>query len=289
MATRSPVAAARTRAAAAIAALRGHDRQRASTEAVEGGPGAAVAGGLGEAGAGGGGEAVPGGPGKAVEAAARRDLADFENMRRLLAFSLAPNANCIDVGAHRGAVLAEMQRVAPGGRHIAFEPLPHLCEPLRTMFPGVEIHEAALSNHSGTADFAYVHGVSEGWSGLLFRPLPTGADAEVEQITVRLEVLDEILDPDYAPAVIKIDVEGAEQQVFEGALGTLRRHRPIVIFEHGSGSAETYGTYPEDIFALLNREAGLRIFDLDGAGPYTLQELQRVFYARERVNFVARV
>ena len=104
-----------------------------------------------------------------------------------------------------------------------------------TMFPGVDIHEAALSNHPGTADFAYVHGVSEGWSGLLFRPLPTGADAEVEQISVRLEVLDEMLDPEYVPAVIKIDVEGAEQQVFEGALGTLRRHRPIVIFEHGAG------------------------------------------------------
>jgi len=265
MVARSPVAAARTRAAAAISALRGHDRRGAGTEAIQ----------------------AP--PSDGVEAAVRRDIADFANMRRLLAFSLTPDANCIDVGAHRGAVLAEMQRVAPIGRHIAFEPLPHLCEPLRTMFPAVEIHESALSNRSGTADFAYVHGVSEGWSGLLFRPLPTGEDAKVEQITVRLEVLDEIVDPDYAPAVIKIDVEGAEQQVLEGALATLRRHRPIVIFEHGSGSAETYGTSPEDIYALLNGEAGLRVFDLDGTGPYTLEALQRVFYAGERVNFVARV
>jgi FkbM family methyltransferase len=265
MSTRSPVGAVRTRAAAAIAALRGQDRPLAAPEPLQLHPSAAI------------------------EAAARRDVEDFENMRRLLAFSLAPDANCIDVGAHRGAVLAEMQRVAPHGRHIAFEPLPHLCQPLRTMFPAVEVHEAALSNHAGTADFAYVHGVSEGWSGLLFRPLPPGAEAEVEQITVRLEVLDEILDPDYPPAVIKIDVEGAEQQVFEGALGTLRRHRPIVIFEHGTGSAETYGTSPADIHALLGEEAGLRIFDLDGSGPYTLEEFERVFYAGERVNFVARV
>lgn len=250
--------------AAFIAAVRGRDTHRDTAEPVEFG-------------------AV-----QAVEAASRRDVADFENMRRLVAFSLAPDANCIDVGAHRGAVLAEMQRVAPSGRHIAFEPLPHLCEPLRAMFPAVEIHEAALSNQPGTADFAYVHGVSEGWSGLLFRPLPTGETAEVEQIKVRLEVLDEVLDPEYRPALIKIDVEGAEQQVFEGALGTLRRHRPIVIFEHGSGSAETYGTSPADIYTLLRDEADLRIFDLDGSGPYTLQEFQRVFYAGERVNFVAR-
>jgi len=228
-------------------------------------------------------------PSDPVELAARRDLADFQNMRRLLAFSLAPDANCVDVGANRGAVLAEMRRVAPAGRHIAFEPLPHLCELLRTTFPDVEIRQAALSNHFGEEDFAYVHGAANGWSGLRFRPLPTGEAAEVEQIRVQVEVLDEVLDPGYRPAVIKIDVEGAEQQVLEGSLGTLRRHRPIVIFEHGSGSAETYGTSPADIYRLLHDEADMRIFDLDGLGPYALDDLERVFYAGERVNFVARV
>jgi hypothetical protein len=148
--------------------------------------------------------------------------------------------------------------------------------------------DVALSNHCGQADFAYVHGASEGWSGLLFRPLPTGEDAEVEHIDVRLEVLDDVLDPDYRPAVIKIDVEGAEQQVLEGALGTLRRHKPIVIFEHGLGSANAYGTHPADVYGLLCNVAGLRIFDLDGSGPYALDEFERTYHAGERVNFVAR-
>ncbi len=67
--------------------------------------------------------------------------------------------------------------------------------------------------------FAHVLGHAEGWSGLRFRPLPAGEQAQVEEIQVRLEVLDEILDPDLRPAVIKIDVEGAEQQVLEGAQG----------------------------------------------------------------------
>jgi FkbM family methyltransferase len=225
----------------------------------------------------------------ATEVAMRRDAEDVAHIRRLVAFTLPPDGNCIDVGAHRGAVLGEMVRVAPQGRHIAFEPLPHLCEVVRASFPDVELHQAALSNHAGEADFAYVHGTAEGWSGLRFRPLPNGEKPEVEHITVRLEVLDDVLDEDYRPHVIKIDVEGAEQQVFEGALGTLRRHRPIVIFEHGTGSAEAFGTYPGDIYQLLQDEAGLRIFDLDGSGPYTRGEFERVFYAAERVNFVARV
>lgn len=148
-------------------------------------------------------------------------------------------------------------------------------------------HEAALSNRAGEAEFSYVHGSAEGWSGLRFRPLPTGEDAHVEQIQVRLEVLDEILDPDYRPALIKIDVEGAEQQVIEGALETLRRHRPIVIFEHGIGSANVYGTSPPDIYALLCGECSLRIFDLDGSGPYSLEDFERTYHSLERVNFVA--
>jgi FkbM family methyltransferase len=226
-------------------------------------------------------------PGDPLEAVWRRDAADVANMRRLLAFALAADGNCIDVGAHRGAVLAEMLRVCPGGRHIAFEPLPHLAALLREQFPDVEVHQAALSNTSGTAEFAYVHGHAEGWSGLRFRPLPTGEDVLVEHIEVQLEVLDEVLDPAHEPALIKIDVEGAEQQVLEGALQTLRRHRPIVIFEHGAGSADAYGTAPADVYRLLTEEAPLRIFDLDGNGPYSLAALERAFHTGERVNFVA--
>jgi len=235
-----------------------------------------------------GGVATP--PGASPEEMQRvidRDQADFQNMRRLLAFCLAADANCIDVGAHRGAVLAEMRRVAPNGKHMAFEPLPHLAQLLRTEFPDVEVRESALSDQSGETDFAYVHGAAEGWSGLIFRPLPTGEQATVEQITVKLDRLDDLLDPGYRPAAIKIDVEGAELQVFRGAVETLRRHKPIVIFEHGTGSAEAYGTHPHDVFAFLHAEVGMRIFDLDGGGPYSADEFEQAFFSAARVNFVA--
>jgi hypothetical protein len=71
-------------------------------------------------------------------------------------------------------------------------------------------------------------------------------------------------------------------------MGTLIEHRPVVIFEHGLGSAEHFGTTPDIIHRLLMEEASLRIFDLDGNGPYSPEEFERTFFAAERVNFVAK-
>ncbi len=107
------------------------------------------------------------------------------------------------------------------------------------------------------------------------------------EIPVRLEALDDALPPGYMPALIKIDVEGGEEAVLRGALRTLREHRPIVVFEHGLGSANAYGTEPSDVFGLLTDGAGLRIFDLDGGGPYRLEDFERAYFASERVNWVA--
>ncbi len=205
-------------------------------------------------------------------------------MSRLIT-DLAPTANCIDIGAHKGDILAQIIAAAPQGHHIAYEPLPHLHGALAARFPEVEVRCAALSNSSGSANFLHFH-EAEGWSGLRYRPLP-GADA-VSEIPVRLEILDEVLPAGYVPSLIKIDVEGAEQQVLEGALGTLKQHKPLVIFEHGHGSAEAYGTTPDDVYHLLVDDAELCICGLDGGEPYSLAEFREIFYSAERVNFLAR-
>jgi FkbM family methyltransferase len=215
-----------------------------------------------------------------------RDRRDTENMRRLIAWAVGPDDSCIDIGAHRGSVLEQIVHVAPHGRHIAYEPLPNLHAELVERFPGVDVRHAALSDHPGESTFAHVR-AAEGWSGLKFRPLPGGLEGDVEEITVPLEVLDEVLADDFVPRFIKLDVEGAEQQVIEGAMRTLSTHKPILVFEHGLGSANAYGTEPDDIHRLLCDEAGMRIFDLDGEGPYALDEFRRTYYSAEKVNFVA--
>lgn len=83
-------------------------------------------------------------------------------------------------------------------------------------------------------------------------------------------------------------MEGAERLVIEGVIQTISKYRPIVVFECGRGSSERYGTTPCQVYQLLHVEAGLRIFDLDGNGPYTLGQFEESFARCERWNYVAR-
>lgn len=210
----------------------------------------------------------------------------MQNLRRLIAFSLQADSCCIDVGAHRGAVLQEIVRVAPAGRHIAYEPLPHLAAALRSRFPSVEVHEAALSNRDGSSSFEHVRGDAEGCSGFVVCTLPPGYEAEVSHIEVRLERLDDVLGEGAPLRLLKVDVEGAEQQVFEGAARVLARTRPTVVFEHAYSASSAFGTTPLDVHGALS-EAGLRIFDLDGNGPFEPAEFDEFSRRGDPVNFVA--
>ena len=114
------------------------------------------------------------------------------------------------------------------------------------------------------------------------------AHEQAETITVQTERLDDVLPETVAPALLKIDVEGGELEVMKGALETICRHRPIIVFEHGKPSAAAYGTKPTDVYDLLVTQASLRIYDLDGVGPITRDEFSELFETGARWNFVAR-
>jgi FkbM family methyltransferase len=220
----------------------------------------------------------------AFDPASRRMLRDEHAMRVVLATALRSDASAIDVGANQGDTLEMILAVAPAGRHIAYEPIPGLAEQLAARYPQVDVRNAACSDEAGTAEFAHVLD-APAMSGLRQREdLPAHA-AHVERIAVRLEKLDDALPEGFAPALVKIDVEGAELLVLRGAVETLARHRPFVIFEHGIGGADLYGSKPGEVWDLLH-EAGLRVFDLEGDGPYTRDGFEAVF-AEPIWNFLA--
>lgn len=216
--------------------------------------------------------------------AQRRELRDNLAARAVLVATLRSGSTAVDVGANVGDVLQDIVRLAPDGRHLAFEPVPDLHEELVRRFPGVDVRRAALSDVEGTLEFTHVVG-APAYSGLRRRAdLPPEA-GELRRISVATHRLDDLLDPELSPALIKVDVEGAEVLALRGARETLRRHRPVVLFEHGVGGADLYDTTSAELWDLLD-EASLRVFDLEGEGPLTRTEFSARFTA-PTWNYVA--
>lgn len=210
---------------------------------------------------------------------------------RVISKVCRPTSNCADVGCHKGEILDLLLAAAPKGQHFGFEPIPVLYQHLTEKYvavPQCRFFDIALSNAQGSSSFNYVVS-NPSYSGLLKRRYDRPNEQDT-QITVRTEKLDDVWPRDLRLDVIKIDVEGGEQGVLEGAMETLTRWKPTVIFEHGLGASEVYGSTPEQVFNLLEH-CGLQIFLLENflsnGAPLNAQGFAKQFYERRNYYFVA--
>lgn len=202
---------------------------------------------------------------------------------------LKVDSNCIDVGCHKGEILDLMLKYAPNGHHYGFEPIPVLFDALKRKYANnVTISNIALSNKSGLVSFNYVLS-NPAYSGLLRRQYDRPREEDTS-ITVATEMLDTILPTSFPVALMKIDVEGAEMLVLEGAKEVLKRTRPFVIFEHGLGASDVYGTTPEVVYAFFEK-IGFRIslLDqwLDGKTHFNVTGFADQFHGRKNHYFLA--
>ena len=210
---------------------------------------------------------------------------------RIIKQVLKKDSNCIDVGCHKGEILDLLLKAAPSGRHFGFEPIPHMYKNLSEKYadkPNCHIHEVALSNKTGSATFNYVIS-NPSYSGLKKRKYDK-ANEEDTQIEVKTELLDNIIPKDLKIDLIKIDVEGGELLVLEGAKQTIDREKPVVVFEHGLGASEFYDANPEKVFnyfqAVKMNISTLSNF-LKEKGPLSQQAFSDQFYNRENYYFIA--
>ena len=193
-----------------------------------------------------------------------RDRLDNERIRLLISYVLTDDGVGVDVGAHVGTFTREMVRCAPHGHVIAVEPVPFRAEALAAMWPTLQVVRGALSDVNGTAEFAVAD--QDAMSSLVVdRTTHNGVDLTLEIIQVETWTLDQILDGRRAD-VIKIDAEESEVAVLRGAVETLARGTTVVI-EHGAGARAEH----DEIFSVLS-SAGLRLFTIDGDGPYETSE-----------------
>jgi FkbM family methyltransferase len=188
------------------------------------------------------------------------DVLAYEIMKRCL----GRRSVCVDVGCHKGLFLRWMMELATDGTFYAFEPLPELYKNLTASFPfpHVKIFNLALSNKPGIVSFNHVIS-NPGYSGLLKRRYDRPNETDCT-ISVSTDLLDSVIDQADHVDFIKIDVEGAEYQVLQGAVNTIKKCRPIILFEHGLGGSDCYGTRPEHVYDLLCGDCGLKVSLLEG-------------------------
>lgn len=154
-----------------------------------------------------------------------------------LLVELVPNPRrCLDVGANVGLYTYRLAGIA--GTVEAFEPMQSCADRLRAGSPAnVQVHQIALSNHAGQgvlhlSDTTNRHAAAY---ASLINDIEGGDSATVELRTIDIYGFDDV-------DLIKIDVEGHELEVLEGARATIERWRPTIAVEveerHRAGGAE---------------------------------------------------
>lgn len=159
-------------------------------------------------------------------------------LQRAILESVRPGWVVFDIGANVGFFTVIAARLTgPSGRVIGFEPLSDNAARIRhnarlNGFDHVEVRTDAVGARDGTTPFFLSS--NPNWGRIADRGRPSGTVAEIAVPIRSLDGLSRegaIPDPD----LIKIDVEGAEEAVLQGAAALLRRARPVLLIElHGT-------------------------------------------------------
>jgi len=145
---------------------------------------------------------------------------------------IIPNllVNCnraIDIGANVGVWSYWLSKYAKQVE--SFEPNPKIFNALKNIkIKNVNSYNVALSNKSGSVDLLIPKG-SKGFSNQGASLSSIKVQGEHKSISIEAKCLDEynFLDVDF----IKIDVEGHEHEVIEGAQETINKFKPTMVIE----------------------------------------------------------
>lgn len=158
-----------------------------------------------------------------------------EHRRALLLREQAISAT-LDVGANTGQFGEGLRRFGYRGRIISFEPLPNVWEALRAKAapdPLWDTVQCALGRVAGTVELniAGNNGASSSVLPMLDRHRSAAPQAAyVDAVFVEQRTLDDVALPMLAPSdrvLLKIDVQGYEQEVLAGAPAAMHRARAV--------------------------------------------------------------
>jgi FkbM family methyltransferase len=156
-----------------------------------------------------------------------------------------------DVGANKGSFTYWLSRWSREGRVVAFEPQPELARRLARVCASLRLHNVkieatAVYSDSGRRDLLIPNGHQPGAS---LNRIVSLID-ECTTVSVPVVSLDEYFgEKERRISVLKVDVEGAELGVFQGAERILRQDSPLLLFECESRHLDAGSV--RDVFSYL--------------------------------------
>jgi FkbM family methyltransferase len=182
---------------------------------------------------------------------------DEEAERRFVERYLRAGMTVLDIGAHHGFYTLLASRIVGGrGRVIAFEPSPRESARLRlhlrmNFCRNARAEALALAGENGAAQFYVVEKGDTGRNGL--RRAEVYAES-VREVTVRKMRLDDYLAQGGIQGTdfIKLDAEGAELSILQGAERLLERTpRPVILCELRESCCKPWGYAARQVHDLL--------------------------------------
>jgi FkbM family methyltransferase len=214
---------------------------------------------------------------------------------RALESLVKKGATVLDVGANVGAHTLHMARlVGPKGRVIAFEPTDYAIAKLRANLQAnpeltarVDVHQAFLAEQAGAI---VAPSLASSWPVDGTRP----DDAQMGSRTKPLSgatatTLDSVLEASGGPEVglIKMDVDGHELEVLQGAQAVLSRCRPIIVMELAPYVFHPPGKFDLMVNLLVRAKYAFRPIGWRRIVPEDPDALRRLIPAGGSMNVVA--
>lgn len=174
-----------------------------------------------------------------------------------VASHLRPGMCFVDVGANEGIfTLLAAAAVGPSGAVHAFEPSPREQARLKSnielnRLTNVQVHSEALGSEARTASLSVSDQEHPGHNtlgGFSYRET-----AQAYSIEVAVQTLDQVVERADLKRVdlMKIDVEGSETAVLQGADQTLQKFRPVIIVEAHQPSLSKMGSSTRELLDLI--------------------------------------